>query len=253
MSLTWNVHFLQPQDPSAAASRSLIILNQPFSRELLNRVWNSCSWRLCADGGANRLYDTFSDDPESRTKYAPDLIKGDLDSLRDDVRSYYSSLGVPVIQDEDQDTTDLMKCVETIEEREKKRGETQNDIVILGGLSGRLNQTIHTLSYLHKLRKTRKRVFTVTDDNIGWVLDAGDHIIEIDHSLLGVTCGLLPVGIDETILSTSGLRWNLDDCPSSFEGLVSTSNHLVPEEKEVRIKTSRPIWWTAELRATGLV
>ncbi|KAG6807937.1 hypothetical protein H0H92_005962, partial [Tricholoma furcatifolium] len=98
----------------------------------------------------------------------------------------------------------------------------------------------------------------------------GDHIIEIDHSLLGVTCGLLPVGIDETILSTSGLRWNLgmllrfsinhrclhaylDDCPSSFDGLVSTSNHLVPEEKEVRIKTSRPIWWTAELRAAGLV
>lgn len=44
-------------------------------------------------------------------------------------------------------------------------------IILLGGLSGRLDQTIHTLSYLHKLRKERKEVFAITDDNIGWVLD----------------------------------------------------------------------------------
>ena len=44
-------------------------------------------------------------------------------------------------------------------------------IILLGGLSGRLDQTIHTLSYLHKLRKERKQVFAITDDNIGWVLD----------------------------------------------------------------------------------
>jgi len=36
---------------------------------------------------------------------------------------------------------------------------------------------------------------------------------------------------------------------SSFDGLVSTSNHLVSGEKLVWIKTTRPIWWTAELRA----
>lgn len=47
----------------------------------------------------------------------------------------------------------------------------QYDIIVLGGLTGRLDQTIHTLSYLHKLRKTRKKVFVVTDDNVGWVLD----------------------------------------------------------------------------------
>ena len=41
-------------------------------------------------------------------------------------------------------------------------------------------------------------------------------------------------------------------CPanqlSSFDGLVSTSNHLVPEEKTVWIRTSKPVWWTAELK-----
>jgi len=35
---------------------------------------------------------------------------------------------------------------------------------------------------------------------------------------------------------------------SSFDGMVSTSNHLVPEEKEVKVSTSKPIWWTVELK-----
>jgi hypothetical protein len=46
----------------------------------------------------------------------------------------------------------------------------QYDVILLGGLSGRLDQTVHTLSYLQKLRKIRERVFAITDENIGWVL-----------------------------------------------------------------------------------
>ena len=36
----------------------------------------------------------------------------------------------------------------------------------------RLDQTVHTLSLLHKLRRSRQRVFVVTDDNVAWLLDA---------------------------------------------------------------------------------
>ena len=49
--------------------------------------------------------------------------------------------------------------------------QTPHDVVLLGGLSGRLDQTVHTLSLLHKLRKSGRRVFAVTDENVGWVLD----------------------------------------------------------------------------------
>lgn len=38
------------------------------------------------------------------------------------------------------------------------------------------------------------------------------------------------------------------DTESSFNGLVSTSNHLLPEEPTVYVKTDKPIVWTAELR-----
>ncbi|KAJ7158807.1 thiamine pyrophosphokinase [Mycena filopes] len=177
------------------------------------------------------------------------LIKGDLDSIREDVREFYTANGVLVVEDPDQYSTDLMKCVAAIQDKEAE-GQNENayDIILLGGLAGRLDQTIHTLSYLHKLRTTRKRVFAVTDDNVGWVLDAGEHTIHVDHALLGPTCGLLPVGIASTVLSTTGLRWNLSNQESSFDGLVSTSNQFVPEEESVWVKTSSPIWWTAELR-----
>ncbi|KAJ2917394.1 hypothetical protein MD484_g3027, partial [Candolleomyces efflorescens] len=246
---TWDVSFLKAQ-ASTGQPHGLIILNQPFSIPLLQRLWNSTQWHCCADGGANHLHDVFLQVPdgnEARLRYLPDLIKGDLDSLRPDVRAFYEAHGVPVVQQDDQDSTDLMKCIQALEEKERRENNGQYHIVLLGGLAGRLDQTIHTLSCLHKLRKSRERICALTDDNVGWVLDEGEHELKIDHDLLGPTCGLLPVGIDSTILSTRGLRWNLDQHPSSFDGLVSTSNHLVPHQ-DVWIRTSKPIWWTAELK-----
>lgn len=150
------------------------------------------------------------------------------------------------MQDPDLYATDLMKCIKSVIEKEKAEGISY-DIVILGGLSGRLDQTVHTLSLLHKLRKTREKIFVITDDNLAWVLDEGEHTIHIYHEMFGPTCGLLPVGVQSSVISTDGLRWNITDFESSFDGLVSTSNHLLPGN-DVWIKTSRPIWWAVELR-----
>ena len=55
--------------------------------------------RIVADGGANRLYDALSEGDMqkngllSMSEYVPDIIRGDLDSIRPDVMDYYSSLG----------------------------------------------------------------------------------------------------------------------------------------------------------------
>ena len=105
----WNVKFLHGNEFTAECRYGLVVLNQPFSLALLRRLWASTQWHCCADGGANRLYDTFPDERDrarsaplpiaTRTKltilgcrYLPDLIKGDLDSLRADVREYYAAL-----------------------------------------------------------------------------------------------------------------------------------------------------------------
>ncbi|KAI9512054.1 thiamine pyrophosphokinase Thi80 [Russula earlei] len=276
-------------DDGARGTRTaLIILNQPFSEPLLRRLWHASDWRCCADGGANRLHDLLllsgsdDDDDDNNNNNDPDPrgranTNGDLDSVRESVRRYYETRGVPVVQDDDLDTTDLMKCVRSLQEKEMADGldvggppprlhrafldayvftppfpfspqTAPHDLVLLGGLSGRLDQTVHTLSFLHKLRNSGRRIFAVTDENVGW----GKHRISIDHSILGPTCGLLPVGVDSTVLTTTGLRWNLTGQTSGFDGLMSTSNHLVPGEDTVFIETSRPIWWVAELRMEGI-
>jgi thiamine pyrophosphokinase len=57
----WAPSFLAENDVSTSTKESaLIILNQPFSLGLLWKLWKASSWRACADGGANRLYDSFS-------------------------------------------------------------------------------------------------------------------------------------------------------------------------------------------------
>lgn len=254
-SYSWSLPFLYPAplDEVPRTKIALIILNQPFSEPLLSRLWHASNWRSCADGGANRLHDCLASQGSKADECLPDLIKGDLDSLRDDVRQYYETLGVPVVQDGDQYSTDLGKCVCSLQEKEQSDGvDTPYDLVVLGGLSGRLDHTVHVLAFLHKLRQSGRRIFAVTDDNVGWVLDEGKHHISIDHSILGPTCGLLPVGVDSTVLTTTGLRWNLTNQTSGFGGLISTSNHLVPEEDTVFVETSRPILWVAELRKDNL-
>ena len=76
------------------------------------------------------------------SRYLPDLIKGDMDSIQNDVRSYYASCvslhavaeswsicpddlckGVPIVEDHDTGSTDLMKCVLAVQEGEQTQVE----------------------------------------------------------------------------------------------------------------------------------
>jgi thiamine pyrophosphokinase len=66
----------------------LIILNSDsYSGQLAVAVWDNCKFKICADGGANRLFDSL--DEAVRDKYIPNYIIGDLDSLRGDVAQFY--------------------------------------------------------------------------------------------------------------------------------------------------------------------
>ncbi len=56
--------------------------------------------RVCADGGANRLYDELpsmlpngicDSSEEARKAHLPDVIMGDMDSVRPDVQEFYTS------------------------------------------------------------------------------------------------------------------------------------------------------------------
>ncbi|KXS08777.1 Thiamin pyrophosphokinase, partial [Gonapodya prolifera JEL478] len=116
---------------------ALIILNQPLiGREWFENVWNSCDLRICADGGANRLFDG----------YIPHHIAGDLDSLRPPVRAFYESRGTHVHAFSDQDSTDLGKCVAVVREL------PPHTLILLPALSGRFDHVMASIQTVYEIQ-----------------------------------------------------------------------------------------------------
>jgi thiamine pyrophosphokinase len=54
----------------------LLILNQPITHfTAFSRLWEHTGYRICADGGANRLFDMLKDDLiEQRERYVSRMV-----------------------------------------------------------------------------------------------------------------------------------------------------------------------------------
>ncbi|KAG0030950.1 cAMP-dependent protein kinase subunit [Podila clonocystis] len=242
---------------------ALIILNQPIliQRHLFEN--------FCADGGANRLYDLMKTD-EERAKYLPDFIRGDFDSLRDNVKDYYASNGVQVEKIDEQYSTDFMKCIELVRELDpihstlpQGNQDTTTDtltnisheqllsqnlgVVVLGGSGGRFDQSMSSIHHLYILNRERHAAL-VSDESIVVVLEAGTYEITCNLEIEGPTCGIIPVGSSVAHLTTTGLRWDIENWGTSFGTQISTSNALTGSN--VTLHTDAPVVWTTELRSS---
>ena len=107
-------------DKQLQAQTALIVLNTPFQTRcpshlddeedlpaVLRLLWKASSYRVCADGGANRLFDAVENAKRRHSEWTPDLVTGDLDSIRSEVRQFYENKGVSIVPVEDQDFHDL--------------------------------------------------------------------------------------------------------------------------------------------------
>ena len=131
-------------DARSATEDALLILNYHLPA-MTSHVWKLVHARrcVCADGGANRLYDELpemlakaskatNDDDENdafaravREAHVPRAIVGDLDSVRPEVLAFYEKRGCLTVDlSHDQDTTDLHKAVTWLERDYKKNSAT---------------------------------------------------------------------------------------------------------------------------------
>ncbi|KAK9238527.1 thiamine pyrophosphokinase [Lipomyces kononenkoae] len=234
---------------------ALIVLNQPVTDlDMLDRVWSNAAVKICADGGTNRLYGAL--DESTRAKYKPDFIAGDLDSLRPEIRKYYETeLGVPVYYSPDQDSTDFGKCL--LKLGELYPGE-RFPVVALGGTGGRVDQefhSIHTL-FVHergedeedtnvRSDKKQREITLLSDDSLTFLAGPGTQTIHTPRTVLGPTCGIIPVA-GPTVISTKGFTWDVSDWATSLGTQVSTSNAL--EADAVVIKSDKTVLFTLEIR-----
>ncbi|KAJ6815133.1 thiamine pyrophosphokinase 1-like isoform X1 [Iris pallida] len=253
--------FLLPQPSPSAAPTSdgpaltyaLVVLNQRVPR-FFPLLWKHAKLRLCADGGANRVYDELPEmfpdqDPlDVRFSYKPDVIKGDMDSIRDEVKDFYINLGVKIVDEShDQDTTDLHKCVSYICDSTDGSEKSNLCILVAGALGGRFDHEAGNINVLYRFSSIRI-VLLSDDSSIHLLPKTHYHEIHIQSSVEGPHCGLVPVGAPSGSTTTTGLQWDLNDTKMSFGGLVSTSN-IVREEK-ITVRSDSDLLWTISIRKT---
>ena len=107
--------------------------------KIVNRFCKKDSYIICADGGANGL---------TGTKIMPNIILGDLDSLKPSARRYFSGKNVEIRRIDDQETTDFEKALLYIIEM------NLNNIIVFGAVSSRPDHTINNFSVLKRYSKT---------------------------------------------------------------------------------------------------
>ena len=187
---------------------ALVILGgEPPSEALLKRFWSSASFRLAADGGANRLI---------QMGYKPDLILGDLDSLEGRPE------GITVKEVSRQSDTDGEKALEELQHRGIK------EAVVLGAFGGRMDFTLFNL--MLPLRFTDLELSFYHRNEYIFLAPEVCAISGQD----GARVSLLPLGGPVKGLSAQGLKWPLESATLEPEGLVSVSNALDGPEALVR-------------------
>ena len=87
----------------------------------------------------------------------------------------------------------------------------------------------------------------MSEHSIAYVLAPGTHHIYPNRVLEGPTCGLIPIGHRCQSITTTGLKWNLNNTTLEFGGVVSTSNAMEDDVDKITVTTSDPILWTTHI------
>ncbi|PWZ19591.1 Thiamine pyrophosphokinase 3 [Zea mays] len=176
------------------AAVAVVVLNQPLPR-FAPLLWSRAAVRVCADGGANRVFDGM-----------PALLPG---QDPDEVRASYKPDGTRIVDEShDQDTTDLHKCIAFIAENYSATNKSNLSILVLGALGGRFDHEMGNINVLHLFPSIN--IVLLSDDCLIFLLSKmHTHEIHVEKSIEGPHCGLIPIGMPSTSTTTTGLRWNL--------------------------------------------
>ncbi|KAI4301398.1 hypothetical protein L6164_034681 [Bauhinia variegata] len=252
--ITHSSNFLLPPtlpSENPPLTYALVVLNQSLPR-FAPLLWEHAQLRVCADGGANRVYDEMplllsqKDSSHVQSRYKPDVIKGDMDSIRREVLDFYKSLGTKIIDEShDQDTTDLHKCIAYLRDHTPDIDKSKLCVLVVGGLGGRFDHEIGNINVLCRFSDTR--IILLSDDCLIHLLPRNyRHEICIQSSVEGPHCGLIPIGMPSGSTTTTGLQWDLNETEMRFGGLVSTSN--IVKGEIVTVQSDSDLLWTISIK-----
>jgi thiamine pyrophosphokinase len=307
-----------------ATPYSIIILNQPINTAALSAVLELAVYIVCADAGADRYlkFQRSQEHQQPQRNPAkehndarkfgtevrdPHAIVGDLDSLSPATREWYESRGVKVVQDPDQYSTDFTKALKFIRQLvatssssaslhgkndqpkagnddEHEEEEATMDVLVLGGLGGRVDQGFSQIHHLYMAESDpsllKGRIYLLSEQSLSFVLSGSDsgsgpapssndvsmdsitarptmnghgevgtlpnhNIIHVQPGYFAENVGILPI-LGLASITTRGFEWDVEDWQTQFGNQVSTSNHIRSDTVEISFQGPRPLF-TMEL------
>lgn len=169
---------------------------------------------ICLDGAIYRLLELG---------ITPQYLIGDLDAADEAVLNRAKNLGVKVIQEQDQNSSDLEKGIHLA----TSLGAT--DIRIFQALGGRADHTLHNLGLLKKFRALKLSIIN-QDETITYVENTS-------FTLEGQPLTHIAImGFPEAMVTSVGLQYDMDNLSLKIGGQQSSSNKLNGVKASVRIE-----------------
>mgnify|MGYP002640052872 CR=1 FL=1 len=199
--------------------RALIFINGDLPNlDAAREIFRPDDYIIAADGGTRHAL---------VLGLLPTVVIGDLDSLDSANRRVLEEKNVRLIQHPiDKDETDLELALLYVCEQDYEQ------IVLVGALGGRLDQTLGNLSLLTD--PALEGLDVRMDDGVEEVFFARKQV-EV-HGRIGDVVSLIPWGKDVTILHTEGLRWSLQNETLHAHQTRGISNEMLAENAHIEVK-----------------
>jgi thiamine pyrophosphokinase len=168
---------------------------------------------ICADGGANSA---------KKLGITPDYIIGDLDSVKNEILSYFRNKSI-IIQLKRQNDTDVEKCLKFAIKKK------YDEVILLGAIGDRLDHSFCNLGIIIKFFSQIK-IRIISGKSILTPYMGKEEL----KTVKGETISLY--GFDEkTKITSNGLKYQLKKSSLPIGKRESTSNVAVKESIQLKI------------------
>lgn len=193
-------------------------INYPFLRRELAKGYTLL---VALDGGGQPLYDLG---------YLPDVVLGDFDSLEPQYQEYFTGQGVRLLTyRRDKDWTDLEIGMELAAE------QAMTELLIFGGLGGRLDHTLANLSLLYKAKLNKTKMLLVGQEQLVTMLAPGERVTI--NPFTGGHFSLLPYSSALSGVMVTGAQYPLHAATIELGSTRGVHNEFLTTPVEVGIQT----------------